>query len=154
MTAAAKLAAKVAMAQQLPYLMQIFQQPQLLEQLHAEGKTISLDVLLDVLFEVSEYRIEDQIIVPMTADEKANMLKMNAPNAKIQEATAVETLKGQNAVTLEDHKAQNRIAETVAEKALEREGSGIPMAHAFGLNERADDQAYIRGQGPSPIAGA
>lgn len=154
MTAAAKLAAKAAMAQQLPFLMQIFQQPQLLEQLHAEGKTISLDVLLDVLFAVSEYRIEDQIIVPLTAEEKMTMMQMNAPNAKIQEATAVEAIRGKNAMDLEDKKAQNKLATTVAEKALEREGEGIPLAHAFGLNERSSDEDYLRGNGPSPIAGA
>jgi hypothetical protein len=154
MTAAAKLAAKTAMAQQLPFLMQIFQQPQLLEQLHAEGKTISLDVLLDVLFAVSEYRIEDEIIVPLTAEEKATMLQVNAPNAKIQEATAVEQLRGENALNLEDRKAQNNLATTVAEKALERQGEGIPLAHAMALDERAQDEQYFRGQGPSPIAGA
>jgi len=154
MTAAAKLAAKTAMAQQLPFLMQIFQQPQLLEQLHAEGKTISLDVLLDVLFAVSEYRIEDEIIVPLTDQEKAVMLQMNAPNAKIQEATQVEQLKGQNALDLEDRKAQNKLATTVAEKALEREGEGIPLAHAAALSERAQDEQIFQGNGPSPIAGA
>lgn len=154
MTAAAKLAAKTAMAQQLPFLMQIFQQPQMLEQLHSEGKTISLDVLLDVLFAVSEYRIEDEIIVPLTPEEKEIMLQVNAPNAKIQEATAVEQLKGQNALNLEDRRSQNQLATTVAEKALEREGEGIPLAHAAALTERSDDEQILRGQGPSTIAGA
>jgi hypothetical protein len=142
------------MAQQLPFLMQIFQQPQLLEQLHNEGKTISLDVLLDVLFAVSEYRIEDQIIVPLTEEEKQMMMNLNAPNAKIQEATQVEKIRGQNQIDLEDRRAQNHIAETVAEKALDREGHGIPMAHAFALNSRAADEKYLAGEGPSPIAGA
>lgn len=154
MLAAAKLAAKTAMAQQLPYLMQIFQQPQLLEQLHAEGKTISLDVLLDVLFAVSEYRIEDEIIVPMTTEEKQMVMQMNAPNAKIQEATAQQQLKNQGSLELEDRRAQNKLATSIAEKALEHNEGGIPLSHAAGLVERSDDEKILSGQGPSPIAGA
>lgn len=153
MLAASKLAAKAAMAQQLPYLMQIFQQPQLLEQLHVEGKTISLDVLLDVLFAVSEYRIEDDIIVDMTPAEKAMVMQMHAPNAKLQEATQVEQIKGANKLQEIDRRSQNELATTVAEKALEHNESGIPLAHAQGLNERRDDEAVLSGTGPSPLAG-
>jgi hypothetical protein len=154
MLAAAKLAAKVAMAQQLPYLMEIFQQPQLLQQLHNEGKTISLDTILDVLFQVSEFRIEDQIIVPMTDQEKQMVLTMNAPNAKVQEATTVEKIKGDNALNLADRKSQNDLATTVAEKALERDEAGIPLDRAEGLLQRSNDEKTLAGQGPSTIAGA
>lgn len=154
MLAGARLAAKAAMAQQLPYLMQIFQQPQLIEQLHAEGKTISLDVLLDVLFAVSEYRIEDDIIVEMTPQEKALVMQMNAPNAKIQEAVAQQRLKNQGELDLADRRSQNKVAETVAERAMDHNESGIPLDHATGLLERGDDERLLSGQGPSPIAGA
>lgn len=154
MLAASKMAAKAAMAQQLPELMQIFQQPQLLQQLHNEGKTISLDVILDVLFQVSEFRIEDEIIVEMTPEEKKMVMSMNAPNAKVTEATTVENIKGQNALALEDRKAENDLASTVAEKALERNSEGIPLERAQGLVERGDDEKVLAGQGPSTIAGA
>lgn len=152
MLAAAKLAAKAAMAQQLPYLMQIFQQPQLLEQLHNEGKTIDLDVILDILFAVSEYRNEDEIIRDMTDEEKAMVQSMHAPNAKVQEATTVEQIKGQNALQLEDKRAQNKLATDLAEQAMEKDGGGIPLARASSLVDRANDEKILQGQGPSPLA--
>lgn len=122
MSAASKMAAKTAMAQQLPLLMQILNQPQLIEQLHAEGKTIDLNVLLDILFQVSEFRIEDQIIRNMNDEEKKTVQSMHAPNAKVQEATVTEQLKGQNASQLEHQKSQSQLLLEVIKHVLGQNG--------------------------------
>ena len=177
MLAASKLAAKAAMAQQLPFLMQIFQQPQLLEQLHNEGKTINLDVILDVLFQVSEFRMEDEIICQMDAKTLAMVQQSQNPQAgksmaETQGKIAVETIRGQNAQELEDRKSQNHLATELAlratdhvaeqhmltsgdpaENAVARTGGGLPLTRATGLALRADDEAVLEGKGASPLAG-
>lgn len=151
--AGAKLAAKVAMAQQLPWLMQIFQQPQILEQLHAEGKTVDLEVILDILFQVSEFRQEEEIIREMTPEEQAAVTQANQVNAKMQTALAIEQQKGQNALQKSDRDAENKVATTTAEKAMDHLAARQPLDRAEGLVDRADDVARLRGQGPSPVAG-
>jgi hypothetical protein len=155
--AGAKLAAKAAMAQQLPYLMQIFQQPQLLEQLHQEGKTVDLQVILDVLFAVSEYRMEDEIIRPLTDGEKQHQQMMtaaqNGGGAKGQAQMQIEQLRAQSAQQVEQMRGQHDLMKAIVEKALERTGGGLPLIHATGLVDRANDKALLSGQGPSPLAG-
>ena len=155
--AGAKLAAKAAMAQQLPYLMQIFQQPQLLEQLHNEGKTVDLQVILDVLFAVSEYRMEDEIIRPMSDDEKAHQAQMmeaaNGGGAKGQLELQKEQLRGQSEQQIEHLRQQGTLMNTIVQKALERNGEGLALAHAQGLVDRGNDVKLLQGQMPSPLAG-
>lgn len=173
MLAAAKLAAKAAMAQQLPFLMQIFQQPQLLEQLHAEGKTVDLDVILDVLFAVSEFRMEEEIIRNLTPEEMQRVQSVQNPKvgqtqAETQGKLAIEAVKGENQTALEDRRAQNELARDVTMHALEhhtgaqedpgeraqnRNDSGIPLSHSFGLALRAGDEDTFEGKGASPLAG-
>lgn len=151
--AGAKLAAKAAMAAQLPYLMQIFQQPQLLEQLHAEGKTVDLQVILDVLFAVSEFRNEKDIIRDLTPTEMQAVQSSNAGQQKTQSAIAVEQVKGANALAKSDRDAENKLGTTVAEQALQKTGEGIPLAHASGLVMRDGDEQVLRGQSSPVLAG-
>ena len=166
--AGAKLAAKAAMAAQLPELMQIFQQPQLLDQLHQEGLTIRLKVLLDVLFAVSEYKMEDEIIVPLTDQQKQHMFQMlqmqQGGGVKGQADIQREQLRGQNELQKEQLRGKNEIAKTYVQhqleaenptdKAQERNGGGGPLARAEGLVERGDMERMLQGQGPSVLAGA
>jgi hypothetical protein len=162
--AGAKLAAKAAMAAQLPYLMQIFQQPQILEQLHAEGKTVDLQVILDVLFQVSEFRNEKDIIRNMTDDEKKQVAQANPAQAKTQAELAVEQQKGQNQLALSDKNAENDVGKELALKAADRiseaqggggkEGKESPLDRATGLVQRGGDEKVLQGQSEPVLAGA
>jgi hypothetical protein len=151
--AGAKLAAKAAMAAQLPYLMQIFQQPQILEQLHAEGKTVDLQVILDVLFQVSEFRNEKDIIRDMTDDEKQMVAQSNPAQAKTQSELAVEQEKGKNQLNLSDKNAENDVGKELALKAAEKIGAGIPLTHAQGLVQRGQDEKILTGENEPVLAG-
>lgn len=144
MLAASKMAAKSAMAQQLPLLMQILNQPQLIEQLHAEGKTIDLNVLLDILFQVSEFRIENEVIRNMTDQEKAMVQQMHAPSTKVQEATVTEQLKGQNAQQLQAAKAKDELLHTVINHVLEQQGKS-PLDRATNFFTRDADKHVFDG---------
>lgn len=164
--AGAKLAAKAAMSAQLPYLMQIFQQPQLLEQLHAVGKTIDLQVILDVLFQVSEFRNEKDIIRDMTDQEKQAAQASNPAQIKVQGDLAIEQAKGQNALALEDKKAENQLGVTLAEKGVDshmqqqgqgpsggKDGRMSPLDRATGLVQRGGDEKVLQGQNEPVLAG-
>lgn len=150
--AGARLQAKAAMASQLPFLMQVFQQPQLLEQLHQEGKTVDYQVIFDILFTVSEFRAEDEIIRPMSQDElnlvgamsQAGIQQQQA-QAKAQSAVAVEQQRGQNALEKSDRDAENKLGADIALKALEKTGGGIPLTRAEGLVMRGQDEDVLRG---------
>lgn len=159
MLAASKMASKNAMAQQLPLLMQVLQTPQLLEQLHAEGKTIDISVLLDILFQVSEFRIEDEIIRDMTDKEQQVVQQMHAPNTKVQEVAVQEQMRGQNAQTLEQQKSQHELLHTLIEHVLAQQGGATgeggksALERATGLLERKNDETALSGAGPSALAG-
>lgn len=156
--AGAKLSAKAAMAQQLPYLMQLFQQPQLLEQLHQRGDTVDLQVILDILFAVSEYKQEDQIIRPMNNKEKALYQQAQQLQAgggpKQQTPLDVEKQRGQNELEVEQERGKNELAKTAVQHVLQDHAGKTPLDRATGLVDRGNDEQQLLGNAPSPLGEA
>jgi hypothetical protein len=54
--AGAHLAAKKAMAQSLPFIIQIFENPHMLDSFNSTGWTIDIKELFDMLMEMSEWK--------------------------------------------------------------------------------------------------
>jgi hypothetical protein len=79
--AGAHLAAKKAMAQALPLLVQIFENAPLIQQLNAIGWMVDVKLLLEMFMEVSEWKDARELIRPMTAQEQQ---KYQANNPGVQ----------------------------------------------------------------------
>ena len=86
--AGAHLAAKKAMAQALPMIVQIFENPALTQQLNAMGYKIDVLVLLKMFMEMSEWKDQRDLIVPMNPQEAQNFQQSNPGMQKMQGALA------------------------------------------------------------------
>lgn len=139
-----KLATRQGIQQVIPFFMQIVQQPQLLQFLHMKGDTIDFGNIVDLFMQVADLQQQPDIIRPMNAREKAAM-QVSEPGAqKNASAIQVEQLRGQNKIAEVHAKAQDDLATTVAEKAMERAGEGIPLARAMALTERGQDETMLK----------
>lgn len=75
--AGARMAAKKAMAAALPLMLQIFENPQIIEQLGAMGYKVDVKAVLEAMMEVSEWKNTREFIVPMTPQERQALMQMN-----------------------------------------------------------------------------
>lgn len=135
--AGAHLAAKKAMAQVLPMLIQMLESPQLLPQLNQVGWTIDVKQLLEMVYEMTEWKNTREVIRPMTAQEKQDMQQHTA--AKVQAEVAKIQAKHQATTAEIDQKAEANLATHLT---LD------PMEYAQRYAERhADEKALTAGMG-------
>jgi hypothetical protein len=80
--AGAHLAAKKAMAQALPMLMQVFENPQIIQALTAMGYTVDVRELLAMYMEVTEWHNARELIRPMTPQERQNFMEASQAQSK------------------------------------------------------------------------
>ena len=148
-----KLAAKQGIQQLVPFLLQLLEQPQILEYYHQIGKTVDFAAMEEIFLAVSELTQQPDIIRPMTPRERA-MYKQNNPNMqKVQAATAVEKQRGQNKLQEVQAKTKGDIVKSVTDHALDKLGGGQELELAAGRLERNDDQhALEEGLPGSPAA--
>ena len=86
--AGAHLAAKKAMAQALPLLVQIFENAPLIQQLNALGWMVDVKLLLEMFMEVSEWKDSRELIRRMTPQEQQMHQQNNPGQAKAQAQVA------------------------------------------------------------------
>ena len=142
--AGALLAARQGIQNLIPFFMQLAQQPQLLEYLHQRGETIDFGVIEDLLMQVSELTQQPDIFRALTPRERAMLRTMNPGAQKIQQATAVEQVRGKNRLAEIDRKGQVDLANTAAEKAIDKTSEGLPFDRATGLFERSQDENVLK----------
>lgn len=135
-----KLAAKQGIQQLVPFFLQILQQPQLLEFLHERGDTVDFEVMMDLLLQVSELQQQPDVFRQLTPRERVMVKQMNAGTQKLQAATAVENVRGQNKLKQIQVKGETDLGIKAAELALAKTSEGIPLARATGLLERTEDE--------------
>lgn len=82
--AGAKLAAKKAMAQALPMMVQIFENQPLVQQLNSMGYMVDVKVLLEMFMETVEWKDARELIRPMTPDEQQKHQASNPGQQKVQ----------------------------------------------------------------------
>jgi hypothetical protein len=140
-----RLQARQGIQQILPMIMQLFQQPQLLEFLHQRGDTIDFAEILDLLIQVSELQQQPKIIRPLTEQEMQNTGKLNPAAQRTAAAANVEKLRGQNKIEAIHAQSQDDLANKAAELAMEKTSDGIPLERAEGLVERGEDENFLRG---------
>lgn len=116
--AGAHLAAKKAMAQALPLLVQIFENAPLVQQLNATGYIVDVRMLLEMFMEVAEWKNARELIRPMTPDEQQKyQAQMNQTPAKVQGQIAAIGARHQAKAQEIDQQGEAAIARDVLSKA-------------------------------------
>lgn len=139
-----KIAARAAILQLIPFLLQIVQQPQLMQWLHEKGWTINFKSIEDVFKRMSELQSWQDIFIPLTPEEKQTMQQMNAGAQRVQGQVAVEKVRGQNKLDEVKAKGAQDVQNTIVEKAIDRIGP-TELAEAEGRLSRNTDMAELAG---------
>jgi hypothetical protein len=136
--AGAKLAAKKAMAQALPLMIQVIENPALVQQLNAMGYAVDAKLLFDMFMEVSEWKDRRELIRPMTPQEQ-KLFQQNNPGLQKVQGNLAEIAAKHQAKTAEID--QNHEA-SLASKMMLQSGEA-----AAGYVERQNQRQLMR-EGP------
>jgi hypothetical protein len=129
--AGTKLAARGRMAQALPFLLEVFGNQALIQQLTQVGYKVNVMELVKMVLDMSEWKNRADLVVPMTQQDMQTMAQQNPAAIKAQADAAQLNQKHQNDMELEDKKISGRIAtksidtthKTLVESPLERASS-------------------------------
>ena len=122
-----KLAAKAAIAQVIPFLLQLVQQPQLMEYLHQKGWTINFKAIEDLFMQMSELQGRQDIMVPLSKEEKEAVQQNNPGAMKAQMAELLEKLKGSNRMQEITAKGAEAVKQTIVDHALDHVSGDVPL---------------------------
>jgi hypothetical protein len=139
-----RLAAKQGIQQLIPFMLQVVQQPQLLQFLHEEGKTVDFDVMLDLFLQMSELAQQPDIFRDMTPKELQQQQQQNPVAQKVQGAAALEQAKTQGKVQQIQAKGEVDLGNKAAELAMQKTSDGLPLERAEGLAERGADEKILQ----------
>jgi hypothetical protein len=140
-----KMSAKAAILQLIPFLLQILQQPQLLDALHQTGRTIDFEAIEALFIRMSELDGNaDNIFRAMTARERVTYKQQNPAAQKVQGELAVETQRGKNKIAEQQVRSQGDLTTKLATVAAERAAGSVELERAEGLLERNEDEGYLR----------
>jgi hypothetical protein len=115
--AGAHLAAKKAMAQALPLLVQIFENAPLIQQLNALGWMVDVKLLLEMFMEVSEWKDSRELIRRMTKQEQQMHQQSNPGLQKTQAQVSAIGARHQAKTEEIDQKAEADLASKMIGKA-------------------------------------
>jgi hypothetical protein len=147
-----KLMAKAAIGQLIPFLLQIVQQPQILQFLHEIGDTVNFRAIVKLFLQVSELAGREDIIVELTPQQKQQLQALQPTAQRIQQMMALENQKGQNRLKEIQAKGAQDLQNTLVDKAMDRVTGDVPLELAEARLSRNQDMDYL--QGGIPGAGA
>jgi hypothetical protein len=137
--AGTRLAARARMAQALPFLLEVFGNQALLQQMSAIGWKVNVMELTSMVMDVSEWKNKRDLVVPMT-DEEKQMLQQNSPAVQQAQAESQQLQQKQsNAMQLEDMKIQGRMAVNTV-KAQHEKLIESPLDRASAFAQRSADE--------------
>ena len=139
-----KLAAKAAIMQLIPFLLQIVQQPQLMQWLHEKGWTVNFKSIEDIFQRMSELESWQDIFVQLTPQEMQTVQQMNPGAQQVQAKIAAEKLKGQNKLQEIQAKGATDIQGKIMDKALEEISGDQELGLAEGRLERNTDMGELQ----------
>jgi hypothetical protein len=142
--AGTRLAAKNKMAQALPFLLEVFGNQALVQQLSETGWKVNAMELINMVLEMSEWKNKRDLVIPMTDQEKQMMQSSNPAAVKAQADAAQLQQKHQNDMELEDKKISGRIA-TQAVKTTHTPLVESPLERAAAFAERTADERSMQG---------
>jgi len=137
--AGTRLAARARMAQALPFLLEIFGNQALVQQMGQIGWKVNVLEVTNMVMDVSEWQNKRDLIVPMTDEEKQQMQQNNPDLQKAQAGAQMLQQKHQNDMELENQKIQGRIA---AQSIKDQHQKLIesPLDRATSFAERTADE--------------
>lgn len=142
-----KLAARQAVSQIIPFLLQLVQQPQLLQYMHEKGWTIDFLAIEKIFLRVSELKGAEDIIVRLSPQEQQNVQQMNPNAMKAQLMQLVEKLRGQNKLAEIGAKGaaetQRDVVKATVDKALEGTSGDEQLGNAEARLERNEDLSEL-----------
>jgi hypothetical protein len=151
--AGTRLAARARMAQALPFILEVFQNPSIIQQLNATGEKVNVSELIGMVMDVSEWQNKRQLVVPMTPQELQLSQQATNPAAmQLQAKMALQQQQHQGDMELEDQKISGRIAantiKPVANKLAEPPQEGklaeSPLTRAELYNERDQQERTMQ----------
>jgi hypothetical protein len=140
--AGTRLAARTRMAQSLPFLLEIFGTPALVQQLGQIGWKVNVLEVTNMVMDISEWKNQRDLIVEMTDEEKQMMMQSNPEAIRAQAAMAQQQQQHQNDVELEDMKINGRIAA----ESVKNQGKKLiesPLQRAISYAQRSADRDAI-----------
>lgn len=152
--AGTKLAARNRMAQALPFLLEVFGNQALVQQLSQIGFKVNVMELVQMVLDMSEWKNQNDLIQPMTPQEQQMMMAQN-PAVVNAQARAAQQQQDQNfQMQLEDKKIAGRMAINSV-KAQQNKLIESPLERASSFAERvADERAMQASQYfPTPTGG-
>jgi hypothetical protein len=151
--AGTRLAAKNKMAQALPFLLEVFGNQALIQQLSQTGWKVNAMELVNMVLEMSEWKNKRDLIVMMTPQEQQSMQQQNPAAAKAQSDAALLNQKQQGDMQLEDKKIAGRIAaQTIKDKHQATIESPLDRASSF-AERTADERQMQASQFYAPTGG-
>jgi hypothetical protein len=143
-----KLAAKASIQQLIPFMLQLLQQPQLMEFMHQKGKTINFSAIEKIFMRVSELQGAEDIIVDLTPEEMQQVQATNPAAQRTQSAAAIEALRGKNKLQEISAKGETdtnlAVVRAAADKAAERLQGPTQFEEAEARNERNTDLSELQ----------
>ena len=137
--AGTKLSARSAMAQALPFLLEVLGNQALVQQLSETGWKVDAKELVKMVMDMSGWKNMRDVIVPMTDQEKQQQQMSNPAVVKAQAAAAELQQKHANDMQLEDKKIAGRIA-TKAVDTTHKNIVESPLERASAFAERTADE--------------
>ncbi len=139
-----KLAAKAAIAQLIPFLLQLLQQPQLMEYMHQKGWTINFLAIEKIFLRVSELQGSEDIIVPLSDAEKQQVAQMNPAAQRVQSAALLEKLRGQNKMQAIQEQGKQDIQQSIVDESLKHIAGSVPLDLAEARVDRNTDMNELQ----------
>jgi hypothetical protein len=142
--AGTRLAAKNKMAQALPFLLEVFSNQAIIQQLSETGWKVNVMELVNMILEMSEWKNKRDLVVMMTPEEQ--QASQQAQNPAAQKAQTDQQLlhqKQQGDLQLEDKKIAGRIA-TQTVKQTHQASVQSPLERAATFAERVADERQMQ----------
>jgi hypothetical protein len=149
--AGTRLAARARMAQALPFLLEVFGNQALLQQMSQIGWKVNVLEVTNMVMDVSEWKNKRDLIVEMTDQEKQMLAQSNPQAQQAQAEAQQQQQKQQDALQLEDMKIKGRMAV----KAVDTQHQQLvesPLERASSFAERTADERSMQASqfyGPS-----
>jgi hypothetical protein len=139
-----KLAAKAAIAQLIPFLLQILQQPQMLQYMHEIGMTVNYEAIANLFLRMSELATREDIFIPLTPQQQQMMQQMQPGVQRIAADAKVEQVKGQNKLQQIQAQGAEDIKHTLVEKAMDHVEGAVPLEMAQARLARNTDMQTLQ----------
>jgi hypothetical protein len=138
--AGAKLQARRSMAQAIPIMLSYLQSPSVTEALALEGKKVDNNEIIKMIWEVSDWRNQTSIIIPMTPDDQKRWMaqqQMNKDQIQYQNKSKLLAQQQQGKANLVDQQNTFRAVHEIMRQDLEKSAgpeslTGQPGATGWG----------------------